>query len=594
MKKEKKPSSLQRLMEYAGSYCYLTYASWVLSALSAVLALFPFVFIWRIIREVLEVMPDYGKAQHISFNGWMAVLFALISMLIYICVLFCSHKAAFRVQANLRKEMIHHIVELPIGFTGEYGSGRLRKIVNETSASTETYLAHQLPDKAGALVTPVALLILLLVFDWRLGLLSLLPVVGAFLVMSSMTGKEMQRKMKEYQDSLENMSNEAVEYVRGIPVVKTFGQSVFSFRRFREAIDNYQKWVISYTKDLRLPMMGYMTMINAVFAFLIAGAMFFTRDSVTPEFFLNLMFYIILTPIITVTLNKIMYSSENEMVVADALQRMDGILQSAPLTQSSQPRQPEDASVTFDHVTFAYDNTQKNALEDVSLQIPAGSHVALVGPSGSGKSTLASLIARFHDASAGEVRIGNVPVKEIAEKQLMDTVSFVFQDSKLLKMSILDNVRLGRPEATREEVLQALHEAQCDDILAKFPEGVDTVIGAKGVYVSGGEAQRISIARAMLKNASILILDEATAFADPDNEVRVQQAFAKLSQGKTLIMIAHRLSTVVNADCIYVIRDGSVDAQGTHEELLAQQGLYADMWTEYNQAAKWKVGEPNA
>lgn len=594
MKKEKKPSSLQRLMEYAGSYCYLTYASWVLSALSAVLALFPFVFIWRIIREVLEVMPDYGKAQHISFNGWMAVLFALISMLIYICVLFCSHKAAFRVQANLRKEMIHHIVELPIGFTGEYGSGRLRKIVNETSASTETYLAHQLPDKAGALVTPVALLILLLVFDWRLGLLSLLPVVGAFLVMSSMTGKEMQRKMKEYQDSLENMSNEAVEYVRGIPVVKTFGQSVFSFRRFREAIDNYQKWVISYTKDLRLPMMGYMTMINAVFAFLIAGAMFFTRDSVTPEFFLNLMFYIILTPIITVTLNKIMYSSENEMVVADALQRMDGILQSAPLTQSSQPRQPEDASVTFDHVTFAYDNTQKNALEDVSLQIPAGSHVALVGPSGSGKSTLASLIARFHDASAGEVRIGNVPVKEIAEKQLMDTVSFVFQDSKLLKMSILDNVRLGRPEATREEVLQALHEAQCDDILAKFPEGVDTVIGAKGVYVSGGEVQRISIARAMLKNASILILDEATAFADPDNEVRVQQAFAKLSQGKTLIMIAHRLSTVVNADCIYVIRDGSVDAQGTHEELLAQQGLYADMWTEYNQAAKWKVGEPNA
>lgn len=594
MKKEKKPSSLQRLMGYAGSYCYLTYASWVLSALSAVLALFPFVFIWRIIREVLEVMPDYGKAQHISFNGWMAVLFALISMLIYICVLFCSHKAAFRVQANLRKEMIHHIVELPIGFTGEYGSGRLRKIVNETSASTETYLAHQLPDKAGALVTPVALLILLLVFDWRLGLLSLLPVVGAFLVMSSMTGKEMQRKMKEYQDSLENMSNEAVEYVRGIPVVKTFGQSVFSFRRFREAIDNYQKWVISYTKDLRLPMMGYMTMINAVFAFLIAGAMFFTRDSVTPEFFLNLMFYIILTPIITVTLNKIMYSSENEMVVADALQRMDGILQSAPLTQSSQPRQPEDASVTFDHVTFAYDNTQKNALEDVSLQIPAGSHVALVGPSGSGKSTLASLIARFHDASAGEVRIGNVSVKEIAEKQLMDTVSFVFQDSKLLKMSILDNVRLGRPEATREEVLQALHEAQCDDILAKFPEGVDTVIGAKGVYVSGGEAQRISIARAMLKNASILILDEATAFADPDNEVRVQQAFAKLSQGKTLIMIAHRLSTVVNADCIYVIRDGSVDAQGTHEELLAQQGLYADMWTEYNQAAKWKVGEPNA
>ena len=550
MKKEKKPSNLQRLMGYAGSYRYLTYISWVLSAVSAILALFPFFFIWRLIREVLQVMPDYSKAQHISFNGWMAVIFALISMLIYIAALFCSHKAAFRVQANLRKEMMHHIMELPIGFTGECGSGRLRKIVNETSASTETYLAHQLPDKAGAIVTPIALLIMLLVFDWRLGLLSLLPVVGAFLVMSSMTGKEMQRKMKEYQDSLEDMSNEAVEYVRGIPVVKTFGQSVFSFRRFRTAIDNYQKWVISYTKDLRLPMMGYMTMI--------------------------------------------MYSSENEMVVTDALQRMDAIFQSAPLPVADQPKTAKDASIELDHVTFAYQNTEKNVLRDISMTIPAGSHVALVGPSGSGKSTLASLIARFHDVSEGELRIGTVPVKEIAEKELMNTVSFVFQDFHLLKMSILENVRLGKPEATREEVLQTLHEAQCDDILAKFPEGVDTVIGAKGVYVSGGEAQRISIARAMLKNASILILDEATAFADPDNEVRVQEAFARLSNGKTLIMIAHRLSTIVNADCIYVIKDGTIDAQGTHAQLLEQQGLYADMWQQYNRAAQWKVGEKDA
>ena len=400
--------------------------------------------------------------------------------------------------------------------------------------------------------------------------------------------------MKEYQDSLEDMSNEAVEYVRGIPVVKTFGQSVFSFRRFRTAIDNYQKWVISYTKDLRLPMMGYMTMINAVFALLIVGAMIFTRHGVTPEFLLNLLFYIIITPIITVTLNKIMYSSENEMVVTDALQRMDAIFQSAPLPVADQPKTAKDASIELDHVTFAYQNTEKNVLRDISMTIPAGSHVALVGPSGSGKSTLASLIARFHDVSKGELRIGTVPVKEIAEKELMNTVSFVFQDSHLLKMSILENVRLGKPEATREEVLQTLHEAQCDDILAKFPEGVDTVIGAKGVYVSGGEAQRISIARAMLKNASILILDEATAFADPDNEVRVQEAFARLSNGKTLIMIAHRLSTIVNADCIYVIKDGTIDAQGTHAQLLEQHGLYADMWQEYNRAAQWKVGEKDA
>lgn len=314
----------------------------------------------------------------------------------------------------------------------------------------------------------------------------------------------------------------------------------------------------------------------------------------TPEFLLNLLFYIIITPIITVTLNKIMYSRENEMVVTDALQRMDAIFQSAPLPVADQPKTAKDASIELDHVTFAYQNTEKNVLRDISMTIPAGSHVALVGPSGSGKSTLASLIARFHDVSEGELRIGTVPVKEIAEKELMNTVSFVFQDSHLLKMSILENVRLGKPEATREEVLQTLHEAQCDDILVKFPEGVDTVIGAKGVYVSGGEAQRISIARAMLKNASILILDEATAFADPDNEVRVQEAFARLSNGKTLIMIAHRLSTIINVDCIYVIKDGTIDAQGTHAQLLEQQGLYADMWQEYNRAAQWKVGEKDA
>ena len=590
----KKKSDMSKLFGYAGKFKILTISSWILSAVSALLALLPFVYIWKIIKEVLDVAPDYGNAQNLAGSGWMAVLFAVLSMLVYIGALMCSHIAAFRVQANIRSRAMHHIVTLPLGFMDSVGSGKIRKTVNESSAATETYLAHQLPDKAGALATPVGLLILLLIFDWRLGLLSLVPVVIAFLIMSMMTGKRMEAKMKEYQNSLADMSNEAVEYVRGIPVVKTFGQSVFSFKRFKASIDNYQKWVISYTKDLRLPMVFYTTIINAVFAVLIAAALIITADGVTNEFLLNLLFYIIVTPIITVTLNKIMYASENEMIVADALQRIDSIMDMKPLSEDANPMHPKDNSVTLENVRFRYPDAKTDAINGISISIKSGEHIALVGPSGGGKTTVASLIARFFDTTDGAVMVGGVNVKNISKEELMNTVSFVFQDSKLLKESVFENVRMAKPSATREEVLEALHDAQCDDIIEKLPSGVDTVIGAKGVYLSGGEQQRISIARVMLKNAPILILDEATAFADPDNEVRVQAAFSKLSEGKTLIMIAHRLSTVMGADKIYVIKDGKIADSGTHDELTAKAGLYADMWREYNRAAKWKVGEINA
>ena len=590
----KKQSDMSKLFDYAGKFKILTVSSWILSVVSALLALLPFVYIWRIIKEVLDVAPNYGQAQNLAHNGWMAVLFAVLSMLVYIGALMCSHIVAFRVQANIRSRAMHHIVTLPLGFMDSVGSGKIRKTVNESSAATETYLAHQLPDKAGALATPVGLLILLLVFDWRLGLSSLVPVVIAFLIMSAMTGKKMETKMKEYQNSLSDMSNEAVEYVRGIPVVKTFGQSVFSFKRFKASIDNYQKWVISYTKDLRLPMVFYTTIINAVFAVLIAAALIITADGVTNEFLLNLLFYIIVTPIITVTLNKIMYASENKMIVADALERIDSIMNMKPLSEETHPLHPKDNSVALENVSFRYTDAEINALDGINLSIVPGEHIALVGPSGGGKTTLASIIARFFDVNDGAVKVGGVNVKNISKTELMNTVSFVFQDSKLLKESVLENVRMAKPSATRDEVLQALHDAQCDDIIEKLPSGVDTVIGAKGVYLSGGEQQRISIARVMLKNAPILILDEATAFADPDNEVRVQAAFSKLSEGKTLIMIAHRLSTVMGADKIYVIKDGKIADSGTHDELTAKAGLYADMWREYNRAAKWKVGEINA
>lgn len=586
----KKQSALTRLFEYAGNYKYFTMLSRILSVISAWIALVPFYYIWHIMKEVLDVAPAYDQAKGITSLGWSAVGFALLSMIIYIVALMCSHIAAFRIQANMRSAMMHKIVNLPLGFMDRDGSGKIRKIVQESSEATETYLAHQLPDRAGAIATPIGLLVLLVVFDWRLGLLSLVPVVTAFLIMSSMTGKNMEIKMKEYQNSLEEMSSEAVEYIRGIPVVKTFGQSVFSFKRFRKAIDNYEKWVISYTKDMRLPMVGYTTTINAVFAILIAAAFWFSKGTDDKTFLLNLLFYIIITPIITVTLNKIMYSSENKMLVEDALKRVDGILEREPLEQAKEPKMPKDASIVFENVSFRYKDGITDALHGVNLKIEPGEHVAFVGPSGGGKTTLASLIARFFDVTEGKLFVGGVDVREIADEKLMETVSFVFQDSKLLKMSIYDNIRMGKKDATKEQVLHALKEAQCMDIIEKMPQGIDTVIGTRGTYVSGGEAQRLSIARAMLKDAPILILDEATAFADPDNEVKVQEAFSRLSKGKTVIMVAHRLSSVTNADRICVLKDGEIVETGNHESLTKQDGIYAHMWKEYNQSIQWKVG----
>ena len=584
----KKKSDLSRLMDYAGSYRYFTYASWVLAAASALLALVPFLYIWRIIRDVLEVAPNYGEAVNIPHYGWMAVLFAIVSYLVYICALLCSHMSAFRVATNLRLETVNHLAKLPLGFTETFGSGKLRKIIQESTGAAETYLAHQLPDKYSAIATPVGLLVLLFVFDWRLGLLSLVPVFLGFGIMTTMTGKRMEEKMRQYGNALAAMSNEAVEYVRGIPVVKTFGQSVFSFKKFKATIDEYEKWVVAYTKELRMPMLFYTAAVNGVFAFLIAGGLLMTKNGVTPEFLLNLLFYIIITPVISLTLTKIMYMSENQLIVADALNRIDSVLKAAPVSIPDAPHHPKDGSVELKDVVFSYDGTT-DVVNGVSLRIPSGSTVALVGPSGGGKSTLASLMCRFFDVKRGSILVGGTDVRDIPKEELMNTVSFVFQNSRLLKGTLLDNVKLGKPDATEEEVLAALKAAQCMDIVEKFPDGLHTVIGTKGVYLSGGEQQRIAIARAFLKNAPILILDEATAFADPDNEAKVQAAFAELAKGKTVIMIAHRLSTVANADCIFVVENGRIAESGTRDALCAKKGIFAKMWQDYGSSVQWKV-----
>ena len=589
---EKRQNILKPLLDYAGKRRALTWLSMFLSGVGQLLALMPFICIWAILREVLDVAPDFSAASGVTRYGWMAVGFAIASILVYFGALMCSHLAAFRIVSNMRKALLQHIMTLPIGFLDSIGSGKIRKWVQDSTESTETYLAHQLPDKAGMYATMAGLAVLMFLFDWRMGLLCLATVFLAFIVMVSlMTGPALKKKMAEYGLALDAMSNEAVEYVRGIPVVKTFGQSVFSFKRFKTAIDEYQKWVIAYTLQLRLPMTLYTVLVNSSFAVLI-GITLVVLEGGSPShgFLLNLLYYIIITPAIAVTLNRIMFASENEMIVAEALSKMDNILSIEPLMEPVEPKIPSNNDIELRNVHFRYPQAERNAVEGISLAIPAGMKIAFVGPSGGGKTTLASLIARFFDVSGGSISLGGVDIRDIGKKELMDRISFVFQDSRLLKTSILENVRMGRPTASREEVLEALRKAQCDDILEKLPQGVDTVIGTCGTYLSGGEQQRIAIARVMLKDSPVMILDEATAFADADNEVRVQQAFSELSsEGKTIIMIAHRLSSVTETDCICLLEDGHITQQGPHEALLKKGGKYADMWKQYAESIKWNI-----
>ena len=577
---------MKTINDYAGSRRHLITLGRILAAVSAFMGLVPFYLLWRIIR----IAVTGEELSQIAKLGWLAVGITILTLLVYIAALLCTHMAAFRVQANMRSRLMRRILTLPLGVFDEDGTGKIRRTVSESTAATETFIAHNLPDKAVAAATPVGLLILLFAFDWKMGLICMIPAVIGFAVMMSMMGKGMQEKMKEYQNALDTMSSEATEYVRGIPVVKVFGQSVHSFRRFKNAIDGFGKWATDYTLMLRKPMTGFMTAINAVFAFLTGAAFMFTKDGITPDTILNVMYYIIVTPLLTVTLTKIAYSGEQEMVVVDALSRIDTILSIEPLHESAQSVPMQDNSITLEHVSYRYSDAHNDAVHDLNLHIHAGDHIALVGPSGGGKTTTAELIARFFDVTEGSIKIGGADIRSIPQDTLMQQVSFVFQDSRLLKTSILENVRLSHPDAAESEVMQALEAAQCMDIIEKMPEGIHTVIGAKGTYLSGGEQQRISIARAILKNAPILILDEATAFADPDNEAKVQAAFAELAKGKTVIMIAHRLSTVVNADCIYVLKDGEICEHGTHHDLIERGGVYKHMYEDYTSSLGWKVG----
>ncbi len=592
MKETKKMSVLQRLFKYAGNYKYLTIAGMVLSGISAVFTLLPIIYIWKVIREVVMSYPDISLTQSVSQNAWLAVAFAIGAMVVYLGALLFTHVAAYRIAKNMRKKALAHIMTLPLGFFTSNGSGKLKRIINDSAGATETYLAHQLPDIVGAITTPIVVLFILFVFDWKLGAISLLPIIIAAVSMILGMGSDQAQRIQQYQSALENMNNEATEYVRGIPVVKTFNQSIFSFKRFYNIIQDYKGYVSQYAHNMRVPMTIFQVFLASTPVFLVISSIFLiSGESNMQEFFLNFFFYLIFTPISSLMLMKIMWVSQHSTLAGDSLNRIDALLENKPLTKPNNPQVPNSSTIKMENISFTYPGANKKAIDEVNLTINEGQTVAFVGPSGGGKTTLATLIPRFFDVDMGTVKIGDINVKDIDEATLMKNISFVFQNTNLYKVSILDNLREGNPNATIEEVHSALKAARCEDIIGKLPYGINTIYGTKGVYLSGGEAQRIALARAILKDAPIILLDEATAFADPENEHLIQQAFNELTKGKTVLMIAHRLSTVKNVDVIYVIKDGQIVEQGKHSGLIENKGIYSDMWNEYNNAFIWKESE---
>ena len=592
--KQKKQSSLSRILNYAGGHKNLTLLGCILSALSAILGLIPYVCVWLAARNVLETWPDPSGISGLAHWGWTAVWTAIGSIVLYFMALMSTHIAAFRTARNIRRTAMAHVLKLPLGFFTGNQSGRLRKLIDDNAGLTEDLLAHKLPDLAGTIITPIAAIIMLFLFDWKMGLLCLLTMVLALLSMCLMMGGKNAGFFHRYQKEIERMSGEAVEYVRGIPVVKMFQQTVYSFKAFYAAIMDYSNLAGQYAMSCRVGQTCFLTFINGAFALLIPAALLLSSGGNIRTVLVNFIFYSLFAPACGQMINRIMYMSEAVMEADEAVIRLDEILDQKPIEESKVQKRPENAAVSFNHVTFTYPGADRPALDDVSFSVRPGQVTALVGPSGGGKTTAASLIPRFWDADSGTVSIGGVNVRKIHTEDLMEQVAFVFQDTRLFKESLLENIRAARPNASREEVLAAAHAAQCDDILDKLPQGLDTVVGTKGIYLSGGEQQRIALARAILKDAPIVVLDEATAFADPENEQQIQKAFETLTKNKTVLMIAHRLSTVQNADSIIVLSGGKVAEQGSHKSLLALQGVYTAMWADYQRSAQWKVGKEAA
>lgn len=593
----RKNSEISRMFAYAGKRHWLTILGMIFAGLSTVLSMFPFICIWFVVRDLLNalVAGNINLATSSNTYAWWAVGFSVLSILLYFLALCFSHLAAFRTATNMKKAAMHHIVKLPLGYFSQNASGRLRKIIDDNAGLTEDFLAHQLPDLTGAIVMPIAVIILVFTFDWRLGLCCLVPLVISFFFMKQMMGGDNANFMEGYMSALESMNKEAVEYIRGIPVVKVFQQTVYSFKNFHKAIDEYKKYASGYALKCRIPLTGFNVALNGTFVLLIPVACLIlstvTGKASYQNVLLDFLFYCLFTPVCTTMMNRVMFSGEQLMAAKSAVNRIESVLNEQPLVEVKDPQQPKDASVSFKNVSFTYPGSDKKALDKITFDIPAGKTIALVGASGSGKSTAAQLIPRFYDVNDGQVLVGGVDVRQISKQDLMNKIAFVFQNTKLFKDTLLENIRAARPDATRKEVMQAVEAAQCKEIIDRLPNGLDSVVGNGGTYLSGGENQRIALARAILKDAPIIVLDEATAFADAENEHQIQLAFEKLTDKKTVLMIAHRLSTVENADEILVFDDGKIIERGNHKALLELNGRYASMWNDYQTFVKWKVGK---
>lgn len=580
-----------RLLNYSGNYKYLTIIGMFLSALSAICLLVPFIYIWDVVNALLAVAPDFTKAQNLDVYAINAFTFAILGITLNFFGLMGTHLSAFKNEKNMKDAAINHLLKLPLGYFSNHTSGGLRKIIDYSTAKTEVFLAHQLFDLTGAIVTPIVFLILLFSFDWLLGLICLIPIILCFVFMYPMFSKESRNSMDKYEKYLEEMNGEAVEYVRGIPVTKAFQQSIYSFKNFINAIKNYGKFSAEYSMSTHIPMTAFTVSINGFFALLIPAGILLAGSVVDVKFFANFMFYIIFTPICAVMMMKIMTVSQDWMLASCALDSIEAILNECPLVDPINPQKPKNHSIEFEGVYFDYENVDgdEHILNDVNLKINENETVALVGPSGGGKTTIASLIPRFWDVNKGSIKVGDVDVRDISTKELMKNISFVFQNTTLFKDSIYNNVAIGRKGASREDVKKALSLTQCDDIIDELPDGIDTVIGSEGTYLSGGQQQRIALARAVLKDAPIIILDEATALADPENEYLIQKAISEITKDKTVIMIAHRLSSVKSVDKIYVVENGRIVEEGNHHTLVDSEGIYSRMWVEFNQSIQWKV-----
>ena len=566
-------------------------AAMLLSALSALAGMLPYILIWLIVRELLEHGEITASGNVVTYAWWAAGM-AVASIVLYFAALMSSHLAAFRVESNLRKEAMRQIVRMPLGFFDINTSGRIRKIIDDNAGVTHSFLAHQLPDLAATFLVPLVAAILIFVFDWILGLACIVPVIIAMLVMGFMMNAEGRQFMKSYMTSLEEMNTEAVEYVRGIPVVKVFQQTIYSFKNFHRCIMNYNKMVFGYTRMWEKPMSLYTVIINGFVFFLAPLAILLIGYSGNyASVLLNFFLFVLITPVFSQSIMKSMYLNQALGQASEAIGRLENLVAYEHLTVVEHPQPVKEFSIQFEKVSFSYPGANQKAVDDVSFTIPQGNTVALVGASGGGKTTIARLVPRFWEATEGKVLIGGINVREIAPKELMKYISFVFQNTKLFKTSLLENIKYGNPDATMEEVERAVDMAQCREIINKLPLGLNTKIGTEGTYLSGGEQQRIVLARAILKNAPIIVLDEATAFADPENEHLIQQALKELTKGKTVLMIAHRLSSITDADNILVIDKRKIAEQGTHANLLGKQGIYYHMWNEYQQSVRWTIGK---